>query len=213
MVYAFAVALVFAYTLVDNVIERPDGIIIASVFIAFFIAVSTLSRYVRATELRVSGVKFTSPESEKLFLEIKGKKVHLAPTRRGDPVFRARKLAEINEHYQVKGPVAFIRVTLLDNRSDFLAPILIDVRREDDTYYIEVNQAVAIANTIAYISEQLDPIGIFLELSRKNLIAQSLRFLLLGEGETGLMVYTILLRYWELTPEDDVRPCIYLMST
>jgi hypothetical protein len=26
------------------------------------------------------------------------------------------------------------------------------------------------------------------------------------------MVYTILLRYWELTPEDDVRPLIFLMS-
>jgi hypothetical protein len=26
------------------------------------------------------------------------------------------------------------------------------------------------------------------------------------------MVYTILLRYWEYTPEDDVRPYIFLMS-
>jgi hypothetical protein len=26
------------------------------------------------------------------------------------------------------------------------------------------------------------------------------------------MVYTILLRYWESTPEDDVRPLIFLMS-
>jgi hypothetical protein len=39
-----------------------------------------------------------------------------------------------------------------------------------------------------------------------------MKFLLLGEGETGLMVYTILLRYWESTPEDDVRPLIMLMS-
>ena len=29
---------------------------------------------------------------------------------------------------------------------------------------------------------------------------------LFGEGETGLMVYAILLRYWEWTPEEDVRP-------
>jgi hypothetical protein len=27
-----------------------------------------------------------------------------------------------------------------------------------------------------------------------------------------LMVYTILLRYWEWTPYDDVRPLIFLMS-
>ena len=67
-------------------------------------------------------------------------------------------------------------------------------------------------NTIAYMSEVIDPISIFLGLSRLNLMSQALRYLLWGEGETGLMVYTILLRYWEWTPEEDVRPVIFLMS-
>jgi hypothetical protein len=40
---------------------------------------------------------------------------------------------------------------------------------------------------------------------------QSLRYLLWGEGEIGIMVYRILLRYWEWTPEEDVRPLIFLM--
>jgi hypothetical protein len=40
---------------------------------------------------------------------------------------------------------------------------------------------------------------------------QVFRYLLLGEGETGLMVYAILLRYWEATPEEDVRPRIHLV--
>jgi hypothetical protein len=39
-----------------------------------------------------------------------------------------------------------------------------------------------------------------------------MRYLLFGEGETGLMVYTILLRYWACTPPGDVRPLIFLMS-
>jgi hypothetical protein len=43
-------------------------------------------------------------------------------------------------------------------------------------------------------------------------MTQSLRFLFWGEGETGLLVYTILLKYWESTPEEDVRPLIFLMS-
>ena len=41
---------------------------------------------------------------------------------------------------------------------------------------------------------------------------QSLRYLTFGEGETGILVYSILLKYWEMTPEDDVRPFIFLMS-
>jgi len=43
-------------------------------------------------------------------------------------------------------------------------------------------------------------------------MAQAIRYLLFGEGETGLMVYTILLRYWEQFPEEEVRPLIFLMS-
>ena len=58
----------------------------------------------------------------------------------------------------------------------------------------------------------LDPISIFLGLTRLNLVTQALKYLFLGEGETGLMVYMILQRYWEWTPEDDVRPLIFLMS-
>jgi len=100
----------------------------------------------------------------------------------------------------------------LDNRSEFLAPIQVRVWQERDDYVIEVNGAIAIANTIAYISELVDPISIFLGLTRQNLMTQSFRFMLFGEGETGLLVYAILLKYWKSTPEEDVRPLIFLMS-
>lgn len=43
-------------------------------------------------------------------------------------------------------------------------------------------------------------------------MTQSLKYLLWGEGEVGISVYTILIRYWDWTPEDDVRPRIFLMS-
>ena len=60
-------------------------------------------------------------------------------------------------------------------------------------------------------SPRSNPISIFIDLTRRGLMAQTVRYLLFGEGETGLMVYTILLRYSERTPED-VRPLIFLMS-
>jgi hypothetical protein len=34
-------------------------------------------------------------------------------------------------------------------------------------------------------------------LTRHKLVTQSLRYLFFGERETGLMVYKILLHYWE----------------
>ena len=57
-VYFLLVTLVFVYTLITNVIERPEGIIIASVFIVLLLLTSGLSRYRRATEMRVSEVTF-----------------------------------------------------------------------------------------------------------------------------------------------------------
>src|SRR5678815_1545063 len=53
----FAVATaVFAFALVDNIIERPDGVIIASIFITVVVVVSAISRYRRSTELRASDI-------------------------------------------------------------------------------------------------------------------------------------------------------------
>ncbi len=101
---------------------------------------------------------------------------------------------------------------LRDNRSEFSAPLEVTVRREDDDYVVDARGAIAIANTIAYISEAIDPVSIFIALTRRDLMSQAIRYVLFGEGETGLIVYTILLRYWQWTPEEDVRPLIFLMS-
>jgi hypothetical protein len=208
----WVVTAVFAYTLIANVIERPDGVIIASVFITAIVVVGGVSRYRRATELRVASLGFADEESAKLWQAIVGKKVHLVPVRTNAEWARRHKIAEIRRHYSIKGRLAFIHVSLLDNRSEFMAPLCIRARHEDDSIVIEVSQAVAVANTIAYVSELIDPVAIFLGLTRQNPMEQALRYVLFGEGETGLMVYHILVRYWEWTVEEDVRPLIFLLS-
>ena len=118
----------------------------------------------------------------------------------------------LSRHYKVRGPFLFLHVNLRDNRSEFSAPLEVTLRREGDDYVAEAHGAVAIANTIAFISEAIDPISIFIALTRRDLMSQAARYLLFGEGETGLIVYTILVRYWRWTPDDDVRPLIFLMS-
>jgi hypothetical protein len=210
--FCFVIAAIFLYALVGNEIERPDGIVIAATFILLTIAIGIVSRYARATELRVSSVEFCDEPTKKLWGEICGKKVNLVPIKTASAEARRRKSAEIRKHYKVHGPLAFLHVLLVDNRSEFLTPIQVTVRQEVEEYIIEVSGAIAIANTIAYISELIDPLALFLGLTRQQLMTQSLRFFLFGEGETGLLVYTILLRYWEYTVEEDVRPLIYLMS-
>ena len=62
------------------------------------------------------------------------------------------------------------------------------------------------------MSEALDPIAIYLELSLKTPLRQAIEHLLWGGGEVGILVYEILVRYWHSTPEDDERPLIFLVS-
>ncbi len=110
--FAWVVAAVFGYTLVANVIERPDGIIIASCFIFLILAISGISRYQRATELRVTGIQFKDEASAAMWKTLCGKKVNLVPLRTNDHRMRAAKQAEIAEHYNMSRPLAFIHVTL-----------------------------------------------------------------------------------------------------
>ena len=211
-VYCWGVVLVFAYTTLANIVERSDGVLIAGCFILFILAVSGISRYRRATELRVGDHRFADADSERLWNGLVDSRVNMVPIRSLEPQRRTDRTVKLREHYKVDGPLTFVHVTLLDNRSEFLSPLEISVRLEDGEYLVEASQAVATANAVAYLSELLHPAAIYLGLSRLNLMRQSFRYFLLGEGETGLMVYTILQHLWETTPGEDQRPCLFLMS-
>jgi hypothetical protein len=210
--YSGILCLVFLYTLVDNCLERPDGLIIGAIFTLLLITACALSRSLRSVELRITEGYFSDLESWELGPELRGKKVHLVPIKCSSAESRNSKREEIARHYKVKGPFLFLHVNLLDNRSEFSAPLEAMVRKEGNDYFAEIYGATAIANSVAFISECIDPISVFIGLTRRDLMAQAMRYLMFGEGETGLMVYTILLRYWDLTPEEDVRPLIFLMS-
>jgi len=210
--YTAILTLVFAYTLADNCVERPDGLIIGTIFTLLLILACAVSRSMRSVEMRIPQGYFKDVESWRLGPELRDKKVHLVPISSCAPEVRRRKRLELARYYKIRGPFLFLHVNLLDNRSEFAATLELTLTKDDDDYIGEVYGAVAIANTIAYISELIDPISIFIGLTRRALMSQAARYLLFGEGETGLVVYMVLLRYWQWTAEEDVRPLIFLMS-
>lgn len=211
--YFWGVSGVFAFTFLDNVILKPDGLLIAGGFILAVILLGAVSRWYKSLDLRVSEVKLADHASLEIWKRISDKKIHLVPIAKSTPDRRNRKAEDLRKHYRIDGPIAFLHVELADNRSEFMSALQITCREDDaGNIFIVVQGAIAIANTVAYVSELLNPIGIYIGLTRTNLMNQSVRYLLFGEGETGLLVYRILLRYWEWTPEDDIRPNIYLLS-
>jgi len=211
-IYYWVVTAVFAFTLVDNVFERPDGVYIATLFTLAIVVASAASRYARATELRVERLHFVDEDSEKLWNEIKDKKVNLVPLRATDAKRLRAKARHVRRFYHAEGQTAFLHVGLTDDRSDFESRLTARVYKEDDSIVIDVEGAVAIANVIAWISEQIDPIAIYLQLSLENPFRQSFKYMIWGEGETGILVYEVLVKYWHATPEDDIRPYIFLVS-
>lgn len=215
-IYYFAfVALVFAYTLADNIKIRPDGLVIACIFFVVILLASAISRWRRAFELRVESHAFLGKESENMWLEIKNKKVNLVPISFGDKKWFKRKEEKIKQYYKCESPLAFLTISLRDDRSEFESPLVIKISKMENNhhnYLIEVSGAVALPNTIAYISEQIDPIAIYLGLARQNAMEQAIFYVLFGEGEIGILTYKVLVQYWESTEEDDVRPVIFLMS-
>jgi hypothetical protein len=214
--FFWAISAIFAFALIDNVITRPDGVIISGIFCLIVLAASGASRFLRSTELRVEKLSFVDAESERRWETLKNKKVNLVPLRTASPRARQAKAAEIRRYYQTHGPIAFLHINLRDDRSEFSSALRVRIESADDAgegcVVVHISGAVATANAIAYVSEQLDPIALFLGLTLGNKMTQAIKYLLWGEGEVGVLVYEILVRYWEWTPEDDVRPLIFLMS-
>ena len=97
-----AITLVFIYTTVRNVMERPDGVKIATWFIVTIIVTSLISRVLRSTELRVQGVQ-PDAVAEGFLREAGEAPLRLIANRpdSGLPEEYARKLREARESHHL----------------------------------------------------------------------------------------------------------------
>lgn len=210
--YYWLCAAIFAYTLAVNIKERPDGIIIASIFITLLIFTSAVSRYFRSTELRVRKCEFCDEESKELWDKLADQNPNIVPIGTLDKKHRSAIRTKIEKHYKISGPLTFVHVELLDDRSDFYEQLEVEVKCNSAENLIIVRNANVIANTIAYVSIRLKAKNIILGLgAEKSPLLQALYYVSFGTGEVGLMVYEILASYWKERPETE-RPSLFLMA-
>ena len=163
------------------------------------------------SEFRVERLAFHDGASAQLFEEMRRERTNMVTVKHTESTFEHYR-ARIRRHYHVDGHFCFVHVELAADRSQFDTPCVLKMGRIGDDYRITITNAPAVANVVAYISELVHPRAVFLGLTDANPMTQALRFLLWGEGETGILVYHILLKHWETTPEEDLRPKIFLMS-
>ena len=211
---AFAIiTLLFIYTTIVNIIERPEGIRIAGFFIAAIILTSLVSRVWRSTELRVERIEIDEAASNFITQESQGK-IRLIAHRRNTGSAREYFLKEKEvreDHYlPPTDSILFLEIRVSD-ASEFEG--IIRVKGEEvDNYRILRAESAAVPNAIAAILLHLrDQTGeiphAYFGWAEGNPIQYLLRFILFGEGDIAVVTREVL-RKAEKNPER--RPAIHV---
>jgi hypothetical protein len=190
--------IVFVYTTLVNIVEQPEGIKIASVFILIIIVTSMTSRVLRSTELRVHGVD--ADEQARLFIhDAAGTPVRIIANRPdlGDADEYAHKLREASEshHLPPDERVLFVEVRPGDvsDFSDTLRVTGVDVAGHHVLRCVSPAIPNAIAALLLYCRDETGKIPhAYFGWTEGNPIAYLLKFLAFGEGDTAPVTREVL---------------------
>jgi hypothetical protein len=194
-----AVTLIFLYTIVVNIFERPEGLQIAGLFILGIIVVSLISRIWRSTELRVERVEID--ETAARFIDQAAKRgvirVIANQLDSGDAAEYREKEREvrIDTHLPPGSSVLFLEVTVCDP-SEF-ADVVEVKGAEVGKYRVLRAESSSVPNAIAallmHIREKTDTVPhVYFEWIEGNPVSAMLRFLLFGEGDIAPVTHEVL---------------------
>jgi len=206
-----AITLVFIYTTIANIYERPDGIIIASIFIGCVMAISILSRIWRSQELRLKEFRFADDADRMLWTDIcadGGFRV-LVPHRPGHRSLDEKE-AEIRRRHRIPAdvPLVFLEVHYGDTSEFDNAPI-ISAKQEGERFVIVARDVASVSHTIAQIAIEMSksgtPLDIVFGWSQGSSLKLALEFLLFGQGDIPNVVFDLLEK---AVPDSARRPTV-----
>ncbi|ACC80965.1 APC family permease [Nostoc punctiforme] len=194
------ITLLFLYTTIVNIIERPEGIRIAGFFIGAIIFTSLVSRVWRSTELRAERIEVDELAAQFLAEESQGA-IRLIANRlnKGDVLEYFMKEKEVREdnHIPPNDPILFLEIQVSD-ASEFADIIKVRGVQVGD-YRILRAESAAVPNAIAalllYIRDQTGKIPhAYFGWVEGNPIQYLLRFILFGEGDIAVVTREVLRR-------------------
>jgi hypothetical protein len=192
------ITLVFVYTTIANIYERPDGIIIASIFIATVMAISFTSRAWRSDEMRHKEFRFANDADRMLWTDIvlEGAFRVLVPHRPGSRSL-ADKEAEIRRKHRIPEnvPLVFLEVHYGDV-SEFQNSPIISARQEGNRFVIVARDVVSVSHTIAQLAIEMTksgaPLDIVFGWSKGGSLKLALDYVLFGQGDVPNRVVDLL---------------------
>ena len=207
------ISLVFIYTTVVNIVEQPEGIKIATIFIVAIVISSLFSRVWRSTELRVDRVELDDKAREFIRKAAKGT-VRIITNRidRGDVQEYEFKENEkrMDNHIPAGEPILFFEVTPGD-ASEFSGTL--KIRGETvDRFQILRTESPAVPNAIAafllFVRNETGKLPhVYFGWSEGNPVSYLLKYIAFGEGDTAPVTHEVL-RQAERDP--DQRPIVHV---
>jgi hypothetical protein len=208
------IAVVFLYTTGANIVERPDGVKIATFFIVAIVVTSLISRATRSTELRVTTVELDHT-AQQLVREAaaRGRLRIIAnePDARDEREY-LEKEREQRTHHDIAGtdPVLFVEVTVRD-ASEFESTVTV-TGEERFGYRILRAEGTSVPNAIAAALLHLrDELGVlphvYFAWIEGNPVLALLRYLVFGGGDIAPLTREVIRR---AEPDEERRPRVHV---
>jgi hypothetical protein len=191
-------ALVFLYTTIANIVERPEGIKIASCFIAGIVFASLLSRAIRSTELRITAVEL-SEKAQAFVREAADGGIHIVahrPDKRTAEEYDKKERQAREDHSLNSGELLLFLEVAQGDASEFSGDLRVR-GFEVGRHRILRCQSPAIPNAIAALLLHIrDATGkmphAYFGWTEGNPIVYVLKYLALGEGDTAPVTREVL---------------------
>jgi hypothetical protein len=195
-----AICCVFVFTTIANIIERPEGIKIASFFIALAIFMSLAYRALRATELRITQVVLDEA-AQSILLSDKDACIRLIAHYPGNrtPDEYVRKELRAREAFHLDGDedLLFLEIEPTD-ASEFDAHVQV-TGMSIDGHKILRARSPAVPNAVAAILIHVAKFTgklpyVYFRWTEGNPVGLLLRYLFLGEGDLAPVTREVLRR-------------------
>ena len=193
-----AVALIFVYTTLMNIGERPEGLKISCMFIGTILVVSFISRATRSTELRILGVEL-DPLADEIIRSSGNQSLRLVSRRPKETVSadldRIEALVRRVHGLPPDAQVIFLEVELSD-ASEFAEQLKVRGERMGNHCILRARSPI-VANSIAALLVHIEQVTgcvphIYFKWKEGNPVANIFGFLFLGEGDAAPLTHEVL---------------------